>query len=124
MIYIFNRFKRWEGQRKISLPKAGEKELSNANQFRAEKRYRHNKMTAPDLESKSYLRKFQAGKYNNEEEKQDRPYKKGKSDHAERKDGAGGKSELKTTSQIVKERQLKTQRREKTGRPSKKSKRS
>ncbi|KAJ3160810.1 ATP-dependent RNA helicase ddx54 [Geranomyces michiganensis] len=124
------RFAEWQKRSKVSLPRAGEMELGDAS-YRGSaaghavggRKYRHNKITAPDQNSKNYQRNQKR------REKEARlgiaPAGADSGVLAEpankKQKGSGGgavaaKSELKTIQEIAKERREKEKRRLKTGR--------
>ncbi|KAI9004396.1 ATP-dependent RNA helicase DBP10 [Hyaloraphidium curvatum] len=101
-----NRFAEWQKKTKIALPRSGERELDSApgaQQAPGARKYRHNKVWAPDPNSKrSQARKGKGA------EAGERP--------------ASAKRELRTAQEIMKQRKLKEKRREKTGRHGNKAK--
>ncbi|KAI8913961.1 P-loop containing nucleoside triphosphate hydrolase protein [Powellomyces hirtus] len=124
------RFADWQKRSKVALPRAGEMELGDAS-YRQNaaghatggRKYRHNKITAPDQNSKNYARNQQR------REREARlagtpgagaaPSASSSSEPTAKKLRAGEsapKTELKTVQQIAKERKEKEKRRLKTGR--------
>ncbi|EXX74025.1 uncharacterized protein OCT59_002054 [Rhizophagus irregularis] len=113
--YKSGRFKEWQQQNKLQIPRMGEKELPNININ--VKQFRHNKITAPkplDPLSKDYEKKLKktskAGDPNDQEKNYNLSIKK------------KFNNELKTADQIYKQRKLKEKRKAKNGRVSRKKK--
>ncbi|KAI9094132.1 P-loop containing nucleoside triphosphate hydrolase protein [Phlyctochytrium arcticum] len=118
------KFADWQKRSKVAIPRAGELELSDAAHHSAsagnatgERRYRHNKITAPDVNSKNYARKL--GKIEKEARLAGTKSSGAKKTVAKESNPADKRvvrSELKSVQQIAKERKVKEQRRAKTGR--------
>ncbi|KAI8818385.1 P-loop containing nucleoside triphosphate hydrolase protein [Fimicolochytrium jonesii] len=120
------RFEDWQKRTKVSLPKAGDQELADSTYRHTSggtstgvRRYRHNKITAPDATSKNFARKQMRAE--REARINGTPAKAGPEGGKPPKGskasgGQPAKSELKTVQQIAKERKEKEKRREKTGR--------
>ncbi|TPX42793.1 hypothetical protein SeLEV6574_g05413 [Synchytrium endobioticum] len=109
--YNSKRFEDWQAKTKMSLPRPGEMELDNgaasakALSAFGNRRFRHNKITAPTPGSASSIRK---------------EAKRQKTSHdnsaGSAKSGAPVKSELKTSTQIAKARKIKEMRKAKNSR--------
>ncbi|KND05008.1 uncharacterized protein SPPG_00689 [Spizellomyces punctatus DAOM BR117] len=115
--YKTQRFEDWQKRTKVALPRAGEQELGDAvhranagGLSTGTRKYRHTKITAPDVNSKNYARN---------QRKREKEAAAGDASQAAvhpKKRAANVKSELKTVQQIAKERKEKEKRRAKTGR--------
>ncbi|CAG8433614.1 1192_t:CDS:10 [Ambispora gerdemannii] len=124
--YKSGRFKEWQQQNKLEIPRTGERELGTVQVD--VKRYRHNKITTPkplDPLSKNYPKKLKKmQKSNNSIEGNDNYEEKkprNKAIHLVKTPDIpkrGVKSELKTVDQIRKQRKIKQNRRAKNSRPS------
>ena len=117
--FLHYRFKEWQQQNKLQIPRIGEEELPNANIN--VKRYRHNKIMAPkplDPLSKDYEKKLKkkSSGYSSDQEKNHNLSSKNR--HVNKKIN----NELKTVDQIRKQKRLKEKRRAKNARPSRKRK--
>ncbi|GBC00003.1 hypothetical protein RclHR1_03700010 [Rhizophagus clarus] len=118
--YKSGRFKEWQQQNKLQIPRMGEKELPNVNVTM--KQYRHNKFTAPkplDPLSRDYEKKFKKASKADDPNDQEKSF-----DLSTKKKRVNRKinNELKTVDQIYKQRKLKEKRRAKNGRASRKKK--
>jgi ATP-dependent RNA helicase DDX54/DBP10 len=114
---MMSRFSDWEKKTKISLPKSGEDELRGVKlggKVFGQRVYKHTKIFEADPTSKNSQRRAAR------QEKEARLGKEGKKDAKPAskgvKKGGAVKSELKSVDAIAKARQLKEQRRLKTGR--------
>ena len=111
----------------MNIPRCGEQELTDANALfksTSERKYRHNSISAPNVNSKSFARK-----QNQREAVLRKKGFKGEQLKNMMKEmtpdpikSFTAKSELKSAQQITKARKLKEQRRAKTGRHGHKSK--
>ncbi|CAG8465871.1 4437_t:CDS:10 [Ambispora leptoticha] len=122
--YKSGRFKEWQQQNKLEIPRTGERELSTVKVDA--KRFRHNKITVPkplDPLSKNYskkLKKMQKSNVHNNNDDEDNDGKK-KSHNIKPPNipMRGVRSELKTVDQIRKQRQIKQKKHAKNSRPNK-----
>jgi ATP-dependent RNA helicase DDX54/DBP10 len=111
-----DRYEKWQKKTKISIPRAGDAEVASVPV--TERRYRHNNVYTPNINSKSFTRKL-----NSKEKELRKSGLKGKDFETAKKEyinqfqqSSNGKQELQNASQIAKALKLKDKRREKTGR--------
>lgn len=128
------RFEKWQKRTKVDIPRAGERELAGAAEMAQNShagRFRHNNVTAPKLDSKSFKRKMDAQETKwRKEGLKGKDFQNAKDEWLESKKSMGPtatatsgpkrtKGELKGAHQIAKEREALDKRRAKTGRHAK-----
>jgi ATP-dependent RNA helicase DDX54/DBP10 len=106
--YKSGRYTEWQEKTKINVPRVGEQELPGISVSR--KRYRHNR-----IQEAKILDKTQIG-YERQQKKLRKQAAEGKAGVGVKKPTGPVKNELKTATQIRKEREAKERRRAKTGR--------
>ncbi|KAK9761841.1 ATP-dependent RNA helicase dbp10 [Basidiobolus ranarum] len=109
--YKSGTYEDWQKKNRVHMPRTGELEVAGKNMVN--KRYKHNKLTAPkklDPLSINYEKKIQKKRKGTEDVSQQ---------GTKRRVGDNVKGELKSVDQIRKQRELKEKRREKTGRHNK-----
>ncbi|KAG9286488.1 hypothetical protein G9A89_014654 [Geosiphon pyriformis] len=110
--YKSGRFKDWQHQNKLEIPRTGERE--NGTTQVINKKFRHNKVTPPNPLAKDCLKKSTKTQ-KNIREKETPNYN---SSHPTKNQISGPlKSELKTPDEISKQRKIKQKRRAKNARP-------
>lgn len=105
----------------MKLPRTGETELSNSKSFTGERKFKHNKTQEADPNSQNSRKKSSKKGFEPKVKPERVILKHGKRSKSVkvRSDGRHAKSELKSSSQIVKQRGQKRDRQEKNGRHSK-----
>lgn len=120
------RFDEWKKEQRLELPKVGEKEReSNIPHNSGEKRFAHNKTTAPkrlDPLARDYNRKLKARSNAEESGSGSGPGPKKSWKAKKVNTGSRAKNEIKSARDIYKQRETMAKRKEKNARPSKKKK--
>lgn len=115
------RFKKWQEKTKVKLPRTGETELQNSKDFSGTKKFKHNQVKEADPNSQNSKKKAEKKGYEPKPKAERVVIKRGKKGKSvpARSDGRNAKNELRSSSQIVKDRGQKNKRQEKNGRHAK-----